>query len=226
LVREWPHGTAKLLTCNDLSRPGWKLPTPATEPSVAIVDGQVTPEDRISGVFTTVPYIFPEELVHIDPQERQYVAQEMTATLRFWMTGLRCRKLNSPSAGSLAGPSWRPEQWVMKAAERGLPINPVRRTTDGQVKEVDGAATGSFAPEKPVDGTRCTLTLLGNRWIGPRNLVPLADRLVIGTGLRLLQIAFLGRGDEWAVVGAQPFADLENEEVRRALYAYFGGASS
>lgn len=114
----------------------------------------------------------------------------------------------------------------MKAAKCGLPINPVRRTTDGQVKDVGGAATESFAPEKPVDGMRCTLTLLGNRWIGPRNLAPLADRLVMGTGLRLLQIGFLGRGGEWAVAGAQPFADLENEEIRRGLYAYFGGAAS
>src|SRR5215208_2683196 len=85
LIRELPKGSAVLLSCLDLSSPGWRVSSTEADSSVCVADGLLLEEREIDGVLTLLPCVFEQELVHIRPLERRYVAAEMTAFLTFWL---------------------------------------------------------------------------------------------------------------------------------------------
>jgi hypothetical protein len=95
--------------------------------STAVVDGQVVAVEEISGVLIRLPYVFEQELLHIVPGDRAYVAAEMQAFLISWLSRLKCPVLNRPTPSYLLGPNWRPQQWVYTAAQVGIPVRPVHQ---------------------------------------------------------------------------------------------------
>ena len=132
LVDCWAKQGAKLLTCDDLSVVGWRHSlrgvggdsSPLLD-STAVVDGQVVGVEEISGVLIRLPYVFEQELLHIVPDDRAYVAAEMQAFLISWLSRLKCPVLNRPTPSYLLGANWRPQQWVYAAAQVGIPVRPV-----------------------------------------------------------------------------------------------------
>jgi hypothetical protein len=95
LVDRWANQEARLLTCEDLSIVGWQHSvsgkggeTPSLPDSAAVVDGQVVAVEEISGVLTRLPCVFEQELLHIVPDDRAYIASEMNAFLISWLSEL------------------------------------------------------------------------------------------------------------------------------------------
>jgi len=66
--------------------------------------------------------VWPSELPHIDANDRDYVASEMTAFLAALISELPCMVLNRPAANSLWGPPFTAEYWWRAAARAGFPV--------------------------------------------------------------------------------------------------------
>lgn len=90
--------------------------------STAVVSGQRIDAGEISGILTLRPCIYPVELQHIRPSDRDYVASEINAFLLAWLTSQSCRVVNRPTPLCLAGPNWAPIQWTHAAAKVGIPV--------------------------------------------------------------------------------------------------------
>jgi hypothetical protein len=212
LIRELPEGSTALLTCLDLSSTGWRVSSTEADSSVCVASGRLLEEREIDGVLTLLPCVFAPELVHIDPRERRYVAAEMTAFLTFWLSRLRCPKLNAPSGGCLSGPGWRPERWMAAAAEAGLPVKPIRRGT---------------RPSGPPGGAqrKAVVTAVGDYYLGDPHpeLRRRARSLASAVGLGLLGVEFEEEGGDYLFSAASTFPDLAETGAADALWAYFRG---
>jgi hypothetical protein len=122
LATRWAPLPAAVLTCEDLSTTGWRHHLGYPHDCTAVVAGRVIQCEQITGVLTWRPCILEQELEHIVPADRQYVAAEMNAFLVSWLSSLPCPVLNPPTALCLSGPNWRPEQWIMAAAREHIPV--------------------------------------------------------------------------------------------------------
>lgn len=121
---------AILVTPRALSMPGWNwVPDPAARTGRS-VDTQFC-GGRLGAVVTRLATVAPHQLGHVVPDNRDYVAAEMTAFLRAWLAGLACPLFNPPHNLCLNGPAWNPEHWAMLAASLGIPTAPLHRRANG-----------------------------------------------------------------------------------------------
>jgi hypothetical protein len=191
-------GRARLVTAADLSTPGWQATVPARGPAVAAVGGQQVPSTALDGVLVRLDLVRPHDLPHIVAADRAYVAAEMTAFLRYWLTLLDCPVLNPPGGACLSGPGWPAEQWLHAAAGAGL------------------AATAT--PGQPVD----SVTVVGDRVLGPARLHAVARALSRATGTPLLQVSVRDGPDGSVVVGANPWPDISQPHLAAAIWRLVG----
>jgi len=116
---EGSAGEAQLLTARDLSEPGWcHCPTGGEEH--AVIGGLSIAPREIAGVVTRIAGVAAETLRHIDPAERGFIAAEMNAFLLSWLSRLACPVVNRPSSGSLMGPAWSRERWLVEGCRAGF----------------------------------------------------------------------------------------------------------
>jgi hypothetical protein len=214
-VAHWGTDKACLLTSGDLSRAGWRYRPGAASRSVAVVGGRRVRAADIEGVLVRLPYIAVEELAHIVPGDRTYVAQEMTAFLTAWLTELRCPVVNRPSAECLAGPGWGYEQWRQVAASVGLAVGPRRiRIVAGDARE----------PRPTRSHVR--VTVVGGRGLdaAPDCAVDQALRLADAAGMALLEVHFARGAGGLRFAGANPWPDTSRPLVGDALREYVRAA--
>jgi hypothetical protein len=202
-VAYWGTDRARLLTCADLSRTGWRYRPGAAGRSVAVIGGERVRAAEIEGVLVRLPYVGVEELPHIVPGDRSYVAQEMTAFLTAWLAELPCPVVNRPSADCLGGPGWGTEQWLHVAAGVGLAVQPRRavkpRRSDARV------------------------TVIGRRTFGSQSAGNAARRLAEAAGTDLLDVYFDSHPGEPRVVAVNPWPDVSRPEVAEALLERWRG---
>lgn len=200
---------ATLLTSADLSVAGWRHSLDPCSTSTAVLGGRRVATGDITAVLTRWPCIFDQELAQIVPEDRAYVAAEMTAFLRSWLTRLPCPVVNRPTAASLTGPSWRPEQWVHVAAGLGIRVRPIRRL----------ARLSAEVSPKNQEPPPSTVTVVGEDSFGEVDpvLKTQARRLAAAAGVGLLAVHFSGpeRGAE--LISADPLPDLGDGAVADAL---------
>jgi hypothetical protein len=227
LVSRWaPYGAA-LLTVADLSAAGWRHhvggPGGAGEGG-AVVDGRAVAAGDITGVLTRLPFVSEAELTHIHPDDRRYVAAEMSAFLVAWLSRLRCPVLNRPTPGCLAGPAWRPEQWIHVAARIGLPVRAVRRSARLSAAASPAAeAESAGAPETAA----AVATVVGECCFGVDDpgLAAQARRLARAAGVDLLSVQFAGPGCGAELIGVSLWADVTSPEIAAAIAAYLRGSN-
>jgi hypothetical protein len=118
-------GEAQLLTARDLSEPGW-CHRPTGGEDVAVIGGLSIAPREITAVLTRIPGVAAETLPHIEPAERGFIAAEMNAFLLSWLSRLECPVVNRPTAGSLMGPAWSRERWLVEGCRVGF--EPFART--------------------------------------------------------------------------------------------------
>jgi hypothetical protein len=205
LERLWPFG-AGAITCDDLSRAGWRFRPDAPDDSVAVIDGRIVPCREITGILTCWPFVDEAELGHVVPSDRAYVAAEMHAFLKAWLTAVPCPVLNRPAGDSLAGPLLWPARWSRAAAEAGL-------TLPSSGHEV---------------AARATVTVIGRRSFGDvdARLVMQARALADRAGVDRLEVRFDGTGGGAAFAGACAWPRLETDEFASAIVAYFADGNA
>jgi hypothetical protein len=210
LVQQWSAHGAALLTPDSLSTEGWRYGDVPPEDFQVMVEGMPLRTAHIRGVLVRMPCVPQDELRRIRPDERAYVATEMTAFLLAWLSCLSCPVLNRPTPGCLAGPGWRPEQWLHVAARTGVPVVPVRRCTD---------TPGSY--ELPAEASRphTSVSVVGEQCLGP--VTPLMEdyalRLARAAGVELLAVQFAGPPDAPVLAGANIWPELHAPRVSEVL---------
>jgi hypothetical protein len=227
IVACWANQDVAILTCEDLSRSGWRHYSDDAAASTAVVAGQIVPFEQITGVLTRRPCVFEEELLHILPADRTYVASEMNAFLLSWLASLSCPVLNRPTATCLSGPNWRPEQWIATAAASGLPVRPAYRYISYPTNETQKC--GGVEGEEESGATELTeLTLVGDQCFGEGDelLVRRARRLAIAANVDLLGVRFYGRNAGAAFGGVNLWPDLSDGRVAQAVLMYLQGGTS
>jgi hypothetical protein len=214
-IRRWGVDRAAVLTCDDLSTPGWRQYEARDGPNVAVIGGRTVPRGDISGVITCLPSVSELELLHIASADRAYVAAEMTAFLLAWLSTLRCPVVNRPSPVSLTGPFWRREQWVSAAEGVGLPVVPVRRRVSLRQDPEPGLPQGA------------TVTAVGGRTVGDAH-PEVRDRvrsLAETTGVDVLTVRLTDPGPHAAFISADPTPNLTSEETADQILEYVESVS-
>ena len=207
------HGVC-LLTPADLSIAGWYHRLGDIDTAVAVVAGHSLAARDIVGVVTRLPCVVEEDLGHITPIDRAYVAAEMNAFLRFWLQALPCPMLNRPTPLSLSGPLWRHEKWVHTAARLGMLVTPARRRV-----------VCALAPPTPahLPSAVSTVTIVGQRSVGDVDqvLATQARALADAAGVDLLAVQFSAPGPGAVFVRAHLWPDIAAAGVAEAIYEYF-----
>ena len=121
----FPPGAASLVTASNFNT-SFKAAVSignfaASELTIGAV--RISP-DEISGVISTIAYFFPQEFYYIEPPDRQYVCAEMSAFFVYFLSELRCRKLNPPSSRALSGLGMHRMEWMQAARDFGVPVWP------------------------------------------------------------------------------------------------------
>jgi hypothetical protein len=214
LAARWQACGVALLTPAGLSVSGWRHYFPSSDRSRVILDGREVAACEVTGVLTRMPCVYEQELGHIVPADRSYVAAEMTAFLLAWLSSLACPVLNRPTPNCLAGPNWRTEQWIHRAAGLGIPVRPLRRTSPCNCDE----------PDPPSD---CELTVVGDRCFGDSapELSAHARLLARAAGVELLSVRFTGRDADGRFVSASLWPNLASPEVADAVLSRLLGSS-
>jgi hypothetical protein len=198
---ERAQGDASLLTARDLSVPGWRH-SPTGGDETAVIGGRRIARSEITAVLTRLPAIAPAALAHIDPSDREFVASEMNAFLLSWLSRIECLVVNRPTAGSLMGPAWSRERWLVEGCRAGF--EPFSRTAPVQMM-----------PPVP---TRMVV-VIGDACVGdvPLRLGARALELARRGGVTLLGICV---DDRDRLIAVEPFPDVARPEVADHLLSF------
>lgn len=224
LIARWREHGARLLTCRDLSRAGWRFDPEDPGAARVSVGGEVFAAGEIRGVLTRLPSVTPDELPHIVAEDREYVAAEMTAFLTAWLSSAAFPVVNCPTPVCLMGPNWRPEQWADAALRAGMRV---RRTTftlraPRLPPRAELSEAGADDARRASDA-HVTVTVAGGRCFGAADPTQASSvlRLASAAGVELLDVEFDGEGREAAFNGACLAPDVSRPEVADALLARF-----
>ncbi len=211
LAADWADD-ATVLTCADLSVAGWQY-RPGGEGGMSVVGGRTTEARQIDGVLTRLPYVTDDELGGIVPDDRGYVAAEMTAFLAAWLTDLPCPVLNRPTPVCLTGPYLRKEKWIATATRLGIPVATAYRSVPGLIN--NGLWPGAI-----------TVNVIGRRCIGPADeaLYRSARALAEATAVDILRVRFASGEADSSFIEADYWVDVTDPEVSAAILEYFAGA--
>jgi hypothetical protein len=221
LVQHWRADgeDAALLTCADLSRPGWRH-SGGVASGQAVIDGQLIATRDIRAVITRIPAVAEAELVHVHEDDRRYAAAEMQAFLLAWLMSLECPVLNRPTPSNLAGPSWSVPQWVRRARRLGLAARPVRQ----RLVYAPGVPHGNDCRIDPnaifVDVVGERAFLVSGRPPRAREdaLARAAIALTQNAGVELLRVYFEHGSEQRPVfVEAGLWIDIDAESIAEAL---------
>jgi hypothetical protein len=213
LVTRWEACDAQVFTPEDLSVRGWRYYPGAPHSATMVLGGHPVALEDIHGILTRLPCVWEQELVHIVPSDRPYIAAEMTAFLLCWLSELPCPVLNRPTPGCLTGPGWRREQWVFAAAQGGMRVRPVQR----QIR----LATHSMPPGQ--EPSSVTVTVVGDRCFGcvDKVLRIQARRLADAANVDLLGAQFSSPEADASFVGATLSPDVTDDGIADAILEYF-----
>lgn len=212
----WQKYDAVLLTCQDLSTPGWCYPLGNVRCSTVIAEGRTVTQKEIRGVITRLPHVFEQELSHIVPNDRSYVAAEMTAFLRVWLSELPCPILNRPTPTCLSGPYWTQERWMQAAALVDIPVRPLYRRV--------GRDESRFPDEQAVQQPlTVTVTVVGEHCLGDVDMALMmrARQLASAANVKLLDVRFSSAEPDSFFVNASLWPDITIPAVADAIIAYF-----
>lgn len=211
LVGAWAD-RASVLIPQDLSVRGWR-DCRRGRSGTAVVNGRTVGVDEIEGVLVRLPCIAEYELGHIEADDRDYVAAEMTAFLSAWLSDLPCPVLNRPTGESLMGPYWRTEKWVLTAAKLGIPVITARRSVPAGV---DDGLVQAQPPSAQVN-------VIGHTCVGDADepVRRWATALAAEAGVGLLRARFTTIDGGMAFLDADYWVDINDPDVSEAILAYF-----
>lgn len=208
LVDSWRDLEARVMTCRDLSRAGWRYVPGEPGDSQAVIGEEAIPFERISGVLTRIWAVTEPELPHIAPDDRGYVAAEMTAFLTGWLANAPFPVVNRPTPNCLMGPSWSQTRWVHEASRAGL-----RTRIAGQLLHQ------THNPTAAADRDAAFVTVIGDRCFGvtDSSLGDQAKRLAEAANVESLTVLFSGPDGDAEFLRACLAPDITQSGVSDAL---------
>ena len=222
LVRRWHSQGARLLTCEDLSRCGWTWEPDAPSRGTLVREGKRVSLVAVRGVVSLLSGVEASELPHIVPEEREYVASEMTAFLLAWLSSLSCHVINRPTPLCLTGPRLHREQWLQHASRVGLRIRAAIRRVQSFTQRDDASSSSAmqldtvanldgFVVSVPVVAGRCLSSDAGEPL--PAEIECGLQRLATTVGAGLLNANLVKVEDGYVFAGATPTVDVSRAEV-------------
>jgi hypothetical protein len=219
IVKQWESSGAALLTCEDLSSPGWRYYPTDRRASRAVIGERVVSDEDIRGVLVRRPQVLHQELPYIAAADGEFVAAEMTAFLLAWLSHLPCPVLNRPRGTSLCGPDWRPAQWTHAAAVLGIPVEPARRQIPAPANINDHALNDRTKVEAVIVGERCLGDVSADQAAGAR-------KLAVAAGVGLLTVWFAVRDGESRFIAASAMSSLADAHVAEAVREHLLSAAA
>ena len=168
---------------------------------------------RICGVLTRLTQVSEDDLPHIVPADRAYVASEMGAFLLAWLSALPCPILNRPTPVCLSGGWLRHEQWIHLAFRLGIPVAPLTQRVMFSTRQ--GHATPRI---RSLD-----VTLIGQKVLGCKNagLVAKAQALAGAAGVDFMTVRFSAAKSGAAFLDVNAWPDIAHDEIASAVLDYF-----
>jgi hypothetical protein len=214
LAEQWVPHDARLLTPADLSRPGWSFRPGNSSEWTGVASGMNLDHDTpLAGILNCLAEVSEAQLPHIRPEERSYVANEMTAFLLSWQCELTCPVLNRPTPNCLIGLNLSPEGWTQMAAGLGLPVRTTARASHGPSRT------------KAHDAYRDTrsVTVIGECALGEDSDLQFCARSLAQTARVDLATFYFTSASEPEFVDASLRPDLSHPEAVEALLQCFQG---
>lgn len=213
LLARWADRNVALLTCEDLSKAGWRHYLDPNQESTAVISGKVVKKGDIDGVLTRLPFVPEDELTAISPEDRPFVTSEMHAFLVSWLSSLRCPVLNPPTPACLCGPNWRLEEWLHTAAKLGIPVSSTNNRTDRASQDVPSSVNQHHT---------VSLTIVGDHSIGSvaESLKIQARELADEANVDLLRVSFTGRERGSPLASADLWVDVADPVISAAILEY------
>jgi hypothetical protein len=217
LVGMFPRGSASLVTASDLNQSlKASISVGAFSSSGITLGGTGTTAGGIDGAVSTISHFLPQEFYYITPADREYVCAEVSAFFVYFLSELRCRKLNPPSARRISGLGLHRLEWLKIAASHGVPVWPlfVRKgktiRDEGELRLVRSTIVGK---EVFGDGDQ-------GRFSGAMSLLSRVFSMPYLSGV------FAAReGDDFALAELDSVPDLSVPGGPEAIAAYFGRTS-
>jgi hypothetical protein len=194
--------------------------------SVTLRDGRTITDDRLRGVLNRLTHV-PTQHLSVS-HDHDYITQEFTAFFMSWLNALPQPVLNPVTPQGLCG-RWRhPSEWVLLAAEAGLPTPTYRQSSLDEFDETR-AERKLFPATTP---TRHVI-VVGSKAISPsdppseiregcRKLAELAATPLLGVEFAATEAS------AWTFAGASPLPELSygGEPLLDALAAALGANES
>ncbi|MER7112090.1 hypothetical protein [Streptomyces sp. NPDC000229] len=107
---------------------------------ITLPDGRTLASDDVEGVLNRLTYAPVEHLVFASEADTRYAVAEVSALVLSWLQCLAPVTVNRPSPLGLCG-AWRsPAEWSVLAAGAGLPVAPLRLSSEGGTTATTKAA--------------------------------------------------------------------------------------
>lgn len=213
LINRFPKGTVSLFTSRDLSKRGTSIHFNNFDKGSIVVSGKKILIRNISGVLTLIANIYPQELVQINKEDREYVSCEMNAFLTWFLSQLKCPMLNRPSATCFSGQLWKTEYWIKLAIESGIPVDTLVRNNSLPKKH-----------KKPVEDKFISVTLIGKKVYGTaiKEIKNYTLLLASAVKLNLLKVIFKKTASgKYKFYNATQFPDVTDQRVSNAIIEFF-----
>ena len=207
---KWPGCSAAILTPRDLCTKGWRIETQDFENGSIVVNGVVAPVQQVTGVVTLLQLVSHYELFRINEADRKYAASEINAFLMYFLSRLKCRVLNRPSAYCLSGPSWHPTQWMWACRRAGVPV------------ETSSAYSAPLVGGPEMEPKCCrSVSIVGNACLGDGSPHSASVALLA----KFARVEFLAARFTMGVKGEvlhsiSTVPDLRDETISKAVYEH------
>lgn len=107
---------------------------------------------EISGVISSIAYFLPQEFYYIEPADREYVCAEVSAFFVYFLSQLRCKKLNPSTTKTLTGLGLHRVEWMKAVRDVGVPVQSAR-LRNGQPVDVGTRHRGPLMRATCIGGT-------------------------------------------------------------------------
>ncbi|HZV12224.1 MAG TPA: hypothetical protein VFA55_03345, partial [Candidatus Kapabacteria bacterium] len=126
LVNSFPAGAASLIMASDVFK-SFKAGIAVNDflSSDITLSGTTIPARKIRGVVTTIPCFLPQEFYYVTAADREYVCAELQAFFIYFLSELKCKKLNPPGRKILTGLSGHKFEWLKTARHLHIPVLPL-----------------------------------------------------------------------------------------------------
>jgi len=219
LVEMFPPEAASLVTASNIHA-SFKIAVSVANfeaSELAIGAARISPAE-ISGVISTIAHFFPQEFYYIERADREYVCAEVSAFFVYFLSELRCKKLNPPSSRALSGLGMHGMEWMKAAHSFGIPVWPA---------ELKNGVPVEPAAREDVQSFRATI--VGDSVVeedAPERVRAYLRALSRAYSMPYLCADFISRGDgEYFLRGLWSVPDITIPANREAIVAFMKRAT-